>query len=46
MGGDRLDQQLEPLAQFILLIIILLIVAAISSYVLMKLATAGGSAGT
>jgi hypothetical protein len=39
MGGDRLDQQLEPVAQFVLLIIILLIVAAISSYVLMKLAT-------
>lgn len=39
MGGDRLDQQLEPLAQVMLLVIILLIVAAISSYVLMKLAT-------
>ena len=39
MGGDRLDEQLEPLAQFILLIIVLLIVAAVSSYLLMKIAT-------
>ena len=39
MGGDRLDEQLEPLAQFMLLIIVLLVVAAVSSYVLMKVAT-------
>ena len=39
MGGDRLDEQLEPIAQFVLLIILLLVVTAVSSYVLMKVAT-------
>ena len=37
MGGDRLDAQLEPLAQFLLILITLLVVASITAYILSKL---------
>jgi hypothetical protein len=36
MGADRLDAQLEPLAQFLLLIILLVVVAAVSTYIIIK----------
>jgi hypothetical protein len=36
MGADRLDAQLEPLAQFILILIVLLVVAAATTYILTK----------
>jgi hypothetical protein len=36
MGADRLDAQLEPLAQFLLLLILLVVVAAVSTYIIIK----------
>jgi hypothetical protein len=36
MGGDRLDQQLGPIAEFLLIIIALLFVAAVTAYFLTK----------
>jgi hypothetical protein len=38
MGADRLDAQLEPLAQLLLLLILLLVVAAVFTYVLIRAA--------
>jgi|GEM_PF-4520591 len=38
MGADRLDAQLEPLAQFLLLLILLVVVAAVSTYIIIKAA--------
>lgn len=36
MGGDRLDAQLEPIAEFLLIIIVLLVVASVTAYILSK----------
>jgi|GEM_PF-4943216 len=36
MGGDGLDQQLGPVAEFLLIIIALLFVAAVTAYFLTK----------
>ena len=36
MGGDSLDAQLEPIAQFLLVVIALIIVASLTSYILFK----------
>ncbi len=36
MGGDRLDAQLEPIAEFLLIFITLLVVAAVTSFLLSK----------
>ncbi len=36
MGGDRLDAQLEPIAEFLLIFIVLLVVAAVTSFLLSK----------
>lgn len=36
MGADRLDQQLGPIAEFLLIIIALLLVAAVTAYLLSK----------
>ncbi len=36
MGGDSLDAQLQPIAQFLLITILLMAIAAITAYVLSK----------
>jgi hypothetical protein len=36
VGGDRLDQQLGPVAEFLLIIMALLFVAAVTAYFLSK----------
>jgi hypothetical protein len=36
VGGDRLDQQLGPVAEFLLIVIALLFVAAVTAYFLSK----------
>ena len=37
MGGESLDAQLEPIAQFLLVVIVMMVVAAVSSYAIMKI---------
>ncbi len=36
MGGDRLDAQLAPIAEFLLIFILLLVVAAVTSFLLSR----------
>ncbi len=36
MGGDRLDAQLAPVAEFLLIFILLLVVAAVTSFLLSR----------
>lgn len=38
MGGDNLDAQLGPVAEFVLAMIVMVMVAAVASYLLMKIA--------